>query len=55
MFGLRGGKVWHKIYYFASSARAMIPAAMGAEAEVPECEVVHRLSVSVVACKRNNL
>jgi len=34
--------------YFASNVRAMIPAAMGADAEVPECSSVQRCLRSVV-------
>lgn len=39
--------------YFASSTNATIPAASGAEAEVPVWLVVHWLFRSVVACKIN--
>lgn len=35
--------------YLASNARAIIPAARGADAEVPVCFVVHWLFKSVVA------
>lgn len=38
------------ITHFASRARAMIPAASGAEADVPVCESVHFDLRSVVTC-----
>lgn len=38
--------------YLASSARAMIPAARGAEAEVPVCDSVHFCRKSVVTWGR---
>lgn len=40
------------ITHFASRARAMIPAASGAEADVPVCESVHFDLRSVVTCVR---
>lgn len=38
------------ITHLASRARAMIPAARGAEADVPVCESVHIFLRSVVTC-----
>lgn len=38
------------ITHLASRARAMIPAAKGAEADVPVCESVHFFLRSVVTC-----
>lgn len=38
------------ITHLASRARAMIPAARGAEADVPVCESVHFFLRSVVTC-----
>lgn len=35
--------------YFTSKARAIIPAARGADADVPVCLIVHSLCKSVVA------
>lgn len=37
--------------YLASRARAMMPAARGAEADVPVCDSVHFCLRSVVTCK----
>jgi hypothetical protein len=44
------------VTYFTSKASATIPAARGAEAEVPVCLMVQVFLRSVVACKvnRNN-
>jgi len=39
--------------YFASSARAQIPAARGADAEVPVWSSVHWLCMSVVSCSNH--
>lgn len=46
----RRGKKRVIITHFASRARAMIPAASGAEADVPVCESVHLDLRSVVTC-----
>jgi hypothetical protein len=47
----------HSVTYFTSRASAIIPAASGAEAEVPVCLMVHVFLRSVVACeiKQNDL
>jgi hypothetical protein len=47
-------KCWTSLqlrFGFASNASAMIPAASGADAEVPVCLMVHSLCRSVVALK----
>lgn len=53
---VRLGKIQMKkkviITYFASRARAMIPAASGAEADVPVWESVHFDLRSVVTCEK---
>lgn len=41
-----------KISYLASKAKAIIPAAKGAEAEVPVCLMVHLFPTSVVAFEK---
>jgi hypothetical protein len=43
----------HTATYFTSRASAMIPAASGAEAEVPVCLMVQVFLRSVVACEVN--
>lgn len=40
--------------YLASKVRAMMPAARGAEAEVPVCDSVHFCRKSVVTCPENS-
>lgn len=42
------------ITHLASRARAMIPAARGADADVPVCESVHFFLRSVVTCARGH-
>jgi hypothetical protein len=41
----------HTVTYFTSRASAIIPAASGAEAEVPVCLMVHVFLRFVVACE----
>jgi hypothetical protein len=41
----------HTVTYFTSRASAIIPAARGAEAEVPVCLMVHVFLRFVVACE----
>jgi len=43
--------IMHTVTYFTSRASAIIPAARGAEAEVPVCLMVHVFLRFVVACE----
>ena len=43
--------ITHTVTYFTSRASAIIPAARGAEAEVPVCRMVHVFLRFVVACE----